>query len=288
MLSIAGLLLVASVKTYQSLQSTFQLQAVKYNIDQLLEAASNYYKANCAAGDFSPNVPGFLSPYSTKGNVSYPPGSTSYYPVSISSTLLSQGYLQDWHPTNPNVDAMEGESGYVVQLNPMLSSTSGITLPVNTCVVTTTGQACLPITNANITAPSRAYSGAVNDTLSPYQAIVVTWQVQVAVKINPQSKVTADASFLGADCMSDSSGTGTVDPCSVGNSSHKYLVWSRIPSASLRQGSIFSASLPALKQFKEQYTQDPYYQYNGALNSTYQYNNSSTANQAPVYYLCGG
>lgn len=279
-LSIAGLFLVMGIKMYQSLQNTFQLQALRYNADQLLEAASNYYKANCAAGSISSTPPVFLSPYpSNTGTVSYPPATTSYFPVSISSKLLADGYLANWYPSNPVVDASAGESGYVVQLNPIVSTFS---LPVNACVVTVPGQPCLPITNANGSSPTQAYSGTPGGTIPMTQALVVSWVVQVAVKVTPQSKIGAYAALTGADCMSDTSSAGTVDPCVVGNSSHQYLVWVRIPSAALNKQSVFSASMPLLKQFNQLYSQDPNYQFNSGLSAT------TSPAQAPVYYLCGG
>jgi len=143
----------------------------------------------------------------------------------------------------------------------------------------------LPITTANKASPDDAYSGASDSTIPITQALVVTWAVQVAVKV-PPDKVEAYAGILGPDCMSDSSSGGseavTVDACAKGNSSHQYLVWSRIPSYDFKKSSIFSTSMQLLKQYTKMYTQDPNYAYSSGYSTT------TNPAQAPVYYLCGG
>lgn len=279
-LSISGLFFVMGIQLYQSFQNTFQLQELKYNVDQLFEAAAAYYKANCAAGPISPTPPSFLSQFPVNtGTVSYPP--TSPYAVSILTNLLGGGYLdnQNWHPANPVVNPSGGESGYIVQLNPIVST---VPIPVNACVVLAAGTACLPITSSNIASPNNAYSATSGTTIPTTQALVVTWAVQVAVNVQPQSKIASYAAILGADCMSDSSTPGTVDPCSVGNGTHNYLVWSRIPSAAMKKPSIFSYSMQLLKQYNLLYSHDQNYEMNSGYSST------TSPRQAPVYYLCGG
>jgi len=266
------------IKMYQALQNTLQLQDLRYKVDQLFEAAGNYYNANCAAGSFSPTPPFFLSPLPTSsGTLTYPP--TAPFPVGIAGTLQGVGFLQNWQPANPVVDASAGEAGYLVQLNPVVSTTP---IPANACVVLAAGSACLPVTAANIATPSKAYSAASGTSIPLSQAVVVTWAVQVAVKVQPSSKIAAYAALAGADCMSDSSSAGTVDACTVGNPSHQYLVWSRIPSVAVSKNTIFSSSMQLLKQYKQMYVADPNY----AMNSGY--STTSTPAQAPVYYLCGG
>ncbi len=263
-LSISGMIFVLGIRMYQSFQNTLQLQELKYNVDEIFDAAANYYKANCAAGDFSPKPPSFLSQFPVNtGTVTYPP--TSPFIVSIASSLIGMGYLDSMPPTNPLIDTSAGESGYIVQLNPIVTTTA---LPVNACVVLTPGTRCQPITNT---------------TIPTTQAQVVTWAVQVAVKVQPQSKITAYAAAVGADCMSNTSSSGgTVDACSLGNASHAFLVWSRIPSAALKKGSVFSSSMQILKQYNLMYSHDANYEMSSGYSST------TSPAQAPVYYLCGG
>lgn len=303
-LGIIGVVFVMGVNVYRSFQNTFQTQQVIYNVDQLFEAAANYYKANCAAGSISPNQPDFLSPYQavSTGAVTYPPAADAYYPISIVSVLLANGYLQNWHPANPLVDPSGGESGYIVQLNPIVSTAP---VPVNACVVITPGTPCLPITPANIASPGQAYSAAPTSTVPTTQAQVVTWVLQVAVKMKPQSKIAAYAALLGADCMSDNltvqgncpggkpskrpcpikTVTTIVSPCSQASAkgSHNYLVWARIPTlATLKKNSVFSTSMQSLKQYNLMYTHDVNYEFNQG------YSRTTSPAQAPVYYLCGG
>jgi len=279
-LSISGLVFVMGIKMYQAFQNTLQLQELSYNVDELFEAAGNYYRANCAAGGFSPNPPSFLSQFPVNtAQTSYPP--TASYPVSIVANLLATGYLnsQNWPPANPVVDPSGGESGYLVQLNPIVSTVS---IPVNACVVLTPGTACLPITSGNLTSPNNAYAAVPGTTIPSTQAQVVSWVVQVAVKVQPQSKIAAYAAATGADCLSDSASPGTVDPCSLGNGSHRYLVWSRLPSAALKKTTVFSYSMQLLKQYNLMYSHDQYYEMNAGYSAT------TNPAQAPVYYLCGG
>ncbi len=279
-LGIGGLFVTVGIQLYQAIENMFHIQQLHLNVDQLFQATANYYKANCAAGDFSPNPPGFLSPYrSSTGTLPYPPAVTNVYPVSITSTLLAKGYLENWQPTNPLVDSTGGESGYLVQLNPIVSTTA---IPVNSCVVTTAGQACLPITKANNASPTTAYSRVSGYTIPTSQALIVTWVIQVAVKITPQTKIGSFASILGADCMSDSSSPGKVDTCAQGNSSHLYLVWSRMPSFAFQKSSVLSPSMQLLKQYNNMYTHDAYYELSSGYSTT------TSPVQAPVYYLCGG
>jgi len=279
-LAIFGLMFIFGIRLYQSYVNTLQLRDLKYNVDSLFEAANSFYHANCVSGDISPTPPNFMSLFLwNTGRVAYPP--TAPYPVSIAVNLLDPGYLdyQNWYPANPNVDPTGGESGYIVQLNPIVST---VPIPVNACVVTTPGKACLPITSANIASPNTAYSEASGTTIPTAQAQVVTWTVQVAVKITPASKVGADAAMLGADCISSTSSSNTVTPCSAGPSGQQYLVWSRTPSAALQKPTLFSTSMALLRQYNLMYTHDQNYEMNAGYSAT------TSPAQAPVYYLCGG
>lgn len=267
-IGVAGVIFILGIKMYQSYQNTAQLEQLRYNVDQLFQAMGNYYKANCAAGDISPNPPDILSPYppSTTG-IPYPPTPTSYFPVPITSKLINDGYLTNWAPSNPMIDKTGGESGYVVQLNPIILS--GVA--ANACVVLNSGTHCVQTTPTS--------------TIPATQALIVTWAIQIAVKIKQLNKIGAYANLLGADCISgETSGSfpTTIDACPSVNPNRNYIVWKRIPSAAtLKKGSVLDTSLPALKQFNLQYTHDQNYELGSGYSST-------SPAQAPVYYLCGG
>jgi hypothetical protein len=249
-LAVAGTFTALGIKLYQSFDTSLKLQGVKDNVNQLFEAAYRYYSANCEHGSFSPNPPNFLTPYTTSGSQTYPPSATTYLPVSIPSILTSVGYLADWYPANPTVDPTYGDAGYIVQLNPVTSMQRAVI----GCPVIIKGTACLqasPTTNP--------------DTVVSPKITVVSWQLQVAVKLKNTQKATAEALALGADCLSGSTATA-------------YAVWVRTPSAAIPKSKL-APSLAFLKSFARQYTHDQYYEYN--FNST---NTSIT----PIYYLCGG
>lgn len=273
-LAISGTMIMVGIKMYRSYQMTAQIQQLQYNVDQLFQALGHYYQANCATGDFSPNPPNFLSPYSSSSSgITYPPATTAYYPVSISSVLLAKGYLDNWYPSNVFVDPSGSDSGYIVQLNPKTMTD----IPVNACVVLTTGIACVP---------SPAVTYPPQSTIPASQAEIVYWELQVAVKINNSSDIQAYLPALGADCISgqtENSSPVTVDPCPSTNANKEYIVWMRAPSfATIQKNSSFSTMMPLLKRFNLQYTHDPNYEFNMGYSST------TTPAQAPVYYQCGG
>jgi type II secretory pathway pseudopilin PulG len=269
-MAIAGAILVLGIRLTQSLQNTQQLEQLRYNIDQLFQAASNYYKANCASGDFSPTPPDVLSPYprSTSTGISYPPALTSYFRIPVVGKLIGDGYLTNWSPANPMVDNTGGESGYIVQLNPIVLNT----ISANACEVVRKGIRCVKTTPTS--------------TIPTNQATIVTWTIQVAVKVKPASKARAYAAVLGADCVSGESVGSvptTVDACPSANPAANYLVWKRTPSATtLKNASVLNATLPQLQQFNLQYTHDVNYELNSGYSTT------TSPSQAPVYYLCGG
>jgi len=247
-LSIASGMTILGMNMYRSFQETVTLQQLQYNIDQLFEAAGNYYKANCATGGFSPS------------SITYPPTPTTYYPLSISSDLLARGFLTNWNATNPLVSPSGGESGYIVQLNPIIVSP----VAANVCIVITPGVPCTPVSPTSY--------------IPSTQALIVSWAVQVAVKIKNSSHINAYLATLQGNCTSDiTSGLpNTVDPCPSVSATKNYIVWTRLPSmAAFSKNSVLSNSMPLLKQFNLQYTHDQNYE----LNSGY---------STPVYYICGG
>lgn|GEM_PF-6463872 len=262
-LAVIGLLFTMGIKIYQSFQNTLQLQAIKDNVDQLFDAASSYYKANCATGDFSP-----------RGSVSYPPATP--YAVSIPNVLLQDGYLMNWNPANAFVNSTVGDLGYVVQLNPVVLTRP---ITVNACVVLNPGTSCVPVTPANVSHPSTPYSATPTSSIPTAQAQVVFWTVQVSVAIQ-KTKLVAYASILGADCISGSMINGVVASCS-GMNPGLYAVWTRSASSSIKKNSIFTPSMQLLQQYNLQYTHDRNYEFNSGYSTT-------TAPLAPVYYLCGG
>lgn len=269
-IAISALLLAFGLKMYRIYQMTWQIQQLRYNVDQLFQATRDYFRAQCAQGDLAPQPANFLSPYARNSQgMAYPPQAA--HPLAIATTLLEQGYLSHWQPANPLVDASGGEDGYVVQFNPQIFSA----IPVNACVVVASGSACH--FSPELTTPPLA-------AIPASQAAAVYWIMQVAVKINKSSDMAAYLPALGADCVSGESSDSsslTVESCPSSNETQDYLVWTRAPSAALHKNSIFSGMLSVLRQMNLQYTHDQ----NNEFNAGY---STSNPKQAPVYYLCGG
>lgn len=277
-LSVVGLLFVMGIKMYEQFQITLALQRLQYNVDQLFEAAANYYQYVC-----NPNT------------ASQQTGTAEFYPSTLNGTplstpraipisgLIAAGFMENWQPYVSMVNPAGGESGYVVQINPNFSSTPSTTpIPVNTCVVVTPGTACVPITANNVSTPTKAYSAAPSAQIPATQAQMTPYVIQVAVNITPKSKIGGYKAVLGATCISGMN-NGVVDPCPSANANKDYLVWTRSPSAiSIKKGPIFSSFGPMLKEFKLQYTHDQNYELNSG------YSTATSPSQAPVYYVCGG
>lgn len=246
-LSIGGMLTLMSVRYYQSYSNAVQRSFLQQNVNKLLQAAANYYQTNCQLN--STNTSTALT-------------NTPIAPLRLSiPALVSSGDLTNWNPTNSLVDAtaVGTDSGYVLQLNPNISSSPEM---VGACNVIQPGVACVP--SATIALPAN-------------QATIVTWSIQVAVKLKNASKVSTYASIMSADCTSNMTGA-VVDPCTP-SSAGNYLVWRLNPStAALQMSSPLQFNKPILKQFNLQYTHDQNYEMNSSL---------SGAN-APAYYVCGG
>jgi type II secretory pathway pseudopilin PulG len=242
---------------YNSMSKLVAAHSLSSNVDLLLRRLAGYYRANCQTSSFA-TVSG---------------GTASIVPVSLTD-LLDSGYNL---PSNVLVNTT---NSFVAQFNPIISNTP---ITVNACVIVTPGQKC----------------SAAGGTITTSTAQVLSWIPQVAVNI-ADSHIATDLLLTGADCISSATtvaGVTTVNPCSViCTNACTYLVWSRIPAAAnLGDPSMFSASLPLVKQFNMQYTQDSYYQYNNS--NTYSpssmtnvvYGSNPVGGQsAPVYYTCNG
>ncbi len=268
LLGIGGLMFVLGLRMYQSYQASFQIQQLRANVDQLFNAASNYYRANCANGDFAPNPPDVLSPYPAPASgLVYP--YTTFYPVPINNALIAKGFLTDWFPANSYVDPSGGESGYIVQLIPRMVASSG-SMYVNACVVIRPGTRCVKVNSA---------------IMRTAQATVFSWVIQVSVKIKKTSAINAIAAVAGAECVSglSSLGNNTVDLCPSSNANRDYVVWTRTPSyGAIIKPGVLNMPMQGLRDFTYQYTHDKNYEMNDGYSTT------TIPPQAPVYYLCGG
>lgn len=217
-LAIAASIIVLGIQQYASYQSYRDGEALKYNVDVLFQAATNFYRANCRqTKDASGSIikPGVLDPDALRP-------SPTRYPLDIVIDLSTPGYLSKWPlPPNPLIDS--GDNNYVVQFN---------------------------LTTADRT--------QMIDGTSTKVGTIYLWKVQVAAKLNSNAATNAKTyqRLLSANCLSSLSGI-LVTPCTA-DSTGDYLVWERLPSMSSPEGTTeLWPTMPIVNQFNQMYTTYP-------------------------------
>jgi type II secretory pathway pseudopilin PulG len=213
-LAIFSIMVVYAVRVYKTLQiQVVQVEQVKSNVNQLFEAGSVYYKAQCRANPatntalldpangtpVNPTVPAVVSPFvihiNSTGSASTSYGGPPYNDeVVMASTFISPQlipFVNSTDPVNPP---------FVLQLNRVVKTTKtradGIVAPVE------------------------------------------IWEVQVSVLLTPAAAAIYQQ-LLGADCLSSPSAIPFVSltpvpsqiavyPCGKGPVGN-YAVWQRAP-----------------------------------------------------------
>jgi type II secretory pathway pseudopilin PulG len=243
---ISMTMLAMGLRLYQANQQFQYTAQVKFNVDQIFEALANYYRANCS------NNYSYTGAQLTIGTLDQRSSPSDPFPITnIQTTLVTPGYLSNWpFATNPIVDSAAGiNKGYVAQFN---FNTAGYGARV---------MRGLPESGV-------FYSGLP-------VGYIYFWKAQVAIKLAKPSLANQYKNILAADCVSSLSGS-TVLPCSSNPPAGGYLVWERLPSLAITGRSSLWVAMPRVKQFKEQYTNDSYYE---ATNNGYALTQT---------YLCGG
>lgn len=263
-IAIMGMILVMSIAQYYVYARQNEVDRVNANLEILFRAMQNYYQANCIANYNYAGTPfpgsGALDPAATTGL-------PTNLPINISTQLIgvppAGGYITQQIIQVPIVDLSDytnniGYLGYVAQFNQAI----------------TTRQAA-----------------SQNGNMPVGQ--VYLWKIQIAVKIRDVNDMDMYKSLLGADCVSDlaaAGGAGSyVIPCSSTSpappTDGTYLVWERLPSfAAPSSRTSMWPSAPLLKQFKDQYTHDTFYE----MNNNQQIETPAMPGLGQSYYLCGG
>lgn len=194
-LAIGSGIIVLGLRQYESLKRDSDASQLLYNVDQIFQAAADYYQANCRRQidpltGLAVGTAGTLDP-------DYTPQPTNPYSISVAD-LISGGYLTAKLPSNPLVNESGSNGGYVVQFN--------LVTPV----------------------PDRTVVTSSGSTVKLGQ--IIMWRIQVAANLKNATTATSYKNILRADCLSAPSATGTaISPCSDGVSG-TYVVWERLPS----------------------------------------------------------
>lgn len=218
-LAVGAMIWVISVQQYNMFKSDKDIRQIQYNVDMLAQAAADYYWANCN-GTFNPGIntitPGTLNP-----NNPTPPGNP--YPLIIASDLTNKGYL----PASLSLAANSIASNYAVQMdNKMYAKTQ-------------------------VSCDDAACSSSSPKTIGT----IVSWTIQVSVKLRDTSKAQTYKNLLQADCLSEISG-GTVLPCTSAPANSKtYAVFLRSPAfPTPLSKSALNQNRAKLSVFNQQYT----------------------------------
>jgi prepilin-type N-terminal cleavage/methylation domain-containing protein len=226
-LAIASSILLLSVRQYQSYKIDSDVNQVLYNVDQLFQAASYYYQANCRNQVNSTT----MVPIANSGVLDPSNNPSSPLAVSPNNLYLSR-YLSQLLPINPIVfynAAAAPMSGYVVQFNLQTPQTQRV---------------------VNLSGGGTANAGTI-----------YVWKIQVAVRLANAAKASQYLNLLRGDCLSRQVGS-IVTPCPsvlappvAGDS---YVVFERLPSLPSSEGnSGLNATNVMVKQFNQQYTTYP-------------------------------
>lgn len=249
----SGIMMMA-ISQYQSMRRDSDVEQVNFNVDQIFQAAADFYQANCRI-QIDPvtgqvNGTGKLDPRykNSSGTASTP---SNPYPITITE-LTSGGFLRNTLPLNPVIQNTGLNGGYVVQFNQFTP------------------------------APDRTVLTSLSTTPVKLGQIII-WRIQVAVELHDVAKATSYKNLLRADCLStlDSSGT-SVTPCSQVTSAPTaapvYAVWERLPSFAVPGSNSGLWMTNAVnKEFSQLYETQSIVLLGGLPESSY----------PQQYYLCG-
>ncbi len=264
-------------------QYRFQLQESQLlaNINQLFQAANNFYWANCRLTldeSGASASTGLLDPTMISANT---------YNLSLTNNLILKGFLdsQSWKPLNPLVDtpAPNKDKNYYVQFNRVID-------PVTTTDPTMNAKACVGSTNPPSCDVTKGAALDPSQTPGALSSVSVKWNVQVAVKLSTKltkAQWTQIKNDLGAQCISSLSLTSVL-PCVPTPAENGFVVWQR--SISYLNPDISSdlwISEHNLRQFANQYTNDPMAGLSGVSKETYISSQAKNWYNAQNY-LCGG
>ena len=120
-LVIGAVILLLSLDQYFVFRRDADVQQLKYNVDTLFQALSEYVQANCA--NTNPNNP-------TISNSPLNPRTTQGTAILSVSQLITAGYLKQSLPQSPLINYANSAdgSGYYVQLNEIGSSTRTVAM----------------------------------------------------------------------------------------------------------------------------------------------------------------
>ena len=275
-LTIGVAFVLMGIRTYDMFQFQANEQKIAANVNQLFVGLAGFYAANCRQAldvNSNPQSAGALDP-----NVS----NVNTVVLSVSGDLIGTNFVSSssWQPNNPLLDNTPSpDKGYYVQFNRVLISGADPAMSASMCTGNTVSSSC-NATNGLVISTSNAPSS---------QSHAVTWVAQVGVKLATNlttAQWTQIQNDLSAACISSAAGSG-IAQCTPTPAAGGYLVWTRVPSAYFDRymTSDYWTSMPYVKEFNMQYTNDGMATLSGVTNET---TSGAKTWYNPLYYLCGG
>lgn len=227
--SLASSILLLSIRQYESYKLDSDVQQVLYNVDQIFQAASYYYQANCKRQINQTT----MTPIAGTGSLDPANSPTNPKFIDAQADLVTPGYLKAPILFNPIVRYMQGSEvlkSYSVQFN----------------LVTPLPSRSVPLS-----------AGGTGNTGTIY-----VWKIQVAVALANPATAPQYLNLLRGDCLSHMIGGSLVAPCPATptppTANDTYVVFSRLPSfATPGSQSGLEATNATVKQFTQQYETYP-------------------------------
>jgi prepilin-type N-terminal cleavage/methylation domain-containing protein len=221
-LAVGGVLLTIGMQQYKGWTVGSQAMQLNQTVDQLFNAAAQFYNANCVTG-------GQLDPAVAEGTT---------IPVSL-NTLVQDGYLHSLPGPNPIVNTSNISNAYIVQFNQYSSPRLE--------AVCSNPPTCTTMKTASI--------GTI--VLWRIQVAVLMQQTQSNQLAQAQGYLTADC--LSQPNSQTGSAGMTVQPC-ASNKTGNYVVFERLPMYPTVKPRVLSPlwpSYPLLQQFNQMYITYP-------------------------------
>ncbi len=289
-LAIMASVVVFGLRVFSQFRYQVDEKRIFANVDQLFLAMNNFYRANCRQTlDKNGNS---LSPGRLDPKVVDPTG-LGTISLNIQTDLVTPGFLTNWRPLNPLLDnSPTPDQGYYVQYIRVTQGPTSQDPTANAfaCVGSTNPPSCDKTSGAPID-PSQPMDQTKPTVVNPaVQSHDVRWLAQVAVKLSAKltsAQRTQIMQDLSAQCISSLAGSQVL-PCTPTPAADVYIVWVRgVYNVSPEIMSEYWIMDPVLKQFVNQYTNDPMAGLSGVKNET---TDSSTGKKwyDAQNYLCGG
>jgi len=310
-LVVGAFLLVLGVRVYNQLRQQVYERQLLGNVDQLFVASKNFYQSMCrvklnsngnalSPGLFDPRNTVFAMTTTTKTLSLGVDRPVTGAPVAVSSylDLVSAGMLNqnDWKRNNPLVSSTAttlnitvpisytiNNDGYFVEFNRNLTASNDDQTNSVYAYICSGGPPGGPANSCALQSVART---SLDGTAPTLKSSVPLWDIKVAVQLRDCTKAVTYMNQLGATCIGKLSGqsiTCQAIPINCANpaTNDVYLVWQRpVALLTANQSSLLWPSMPMVKQFNMQYTNDGMSSLSRVTSNTNWYNIQS--------YLCGG